>query len=178
MAKLSDDLRASKKAKFLEAYCGLGIIGPCCTAADISRSTYNNWRDADEIFDAACDEAYLVAIELAEMELRARAVDGIEEPVLYKGEPVWKRDPATGNILLDDETFDPIPFTTIRKSDDLLKFFIKGHMENYREKGSLEVTGKGGKDLNTPLTIQYVLPDGKTMEDYDNDPNNISTAKK
>ena len=166
MTNLDTELMDSRKVKFLEAYAQTGIIGPACDGAGISRTTYKNWRNADEDFDLACADAFEAAVDAAELELRTRAVEGVEEPILYKGEPVWRRDPDTGAVLLDKE-FNPIPFTVHRKSDRLLEVYTKAHRKVYSDKVSLEHTGKDGAPIDQKVTVQYVLPPGMTAADYE-----------
>lgn len=156
---------AAKQDVFLKSFADVGIVLPACEAAGISRSTYYKWRDLYEEFDIACEEALQEAIDRAEMELRTRAVQGIEEPVLFKGEPVWKRDPNTGDILLDDD-FNPIPFTINRRSDRLLEIYMKAQRQQYRDKGAMEISGPGGGAIEANFEVTYVLPAGKTEDDY------------
>lgn len=154
-----------RKEMFLKAYADCGVVTVACMRAGISRSSYYEWRQEDEAFDIGCDDAKDASIDLAEHELRNRGVHGVEEPVLFKGEPIWRRDPVTGEILLDDD-FDPIPFTINRKSDKLLEVYMKAHRQEYRDKGSLEVTGKNGGAIEAQFEVTYVLPADKTEEDY------------
>ncbi len=155
---------AARKARFLACYARIGVIGPACEASGIGRSTYKHWRKEDEDFDGACDLAFQEAVDMAELELRRRAIDGIDDVVMYKGEPVWRRHPDTGDLLLDDD-FEPMPFVETRYSDRLLEVYVKAHRHIYRERSALELGGIGGKPIEVQTT--YVLPDGKTVEDYD-----------
>lgn len=163
--EMTDRLRPTKKEVFIENYALHGVVTVACAAASISRSCYYQWCENDEDFAIACEDARECAVDLAEFELRNRAVDGVEEPVLFKGEPVWRRDPVTADVLLDDD-FNPIPFTINRRSDRLLEVYMKANRNQYRDKGSLEVTGKDGGAIETQFEVTYVLPSGKTEEDY------------
>jgi hypothetical protein len=163
-----DALRPVYKAKFLEAYAKTGVLGPALKAAGISRSSYKKWRKDDEEFDEACDDALQTAVDEGELALRTRGIDGVEEPVLYKGEPIWKRDPVTGQVMLDDD-FNPIPYTIMTRSDRLLEVYTRAHRPEYSEKRSVELSGPGGKAIESAVTVTYVLPKGKTPEDYAND---------
>ena len=156
---------AAKQDLFVRSFAQIGIVLPACEAASISRSTYYKWRELYEDFDIECEEALQEAIDRAELELRSRAVIGIEEPVLFKGEPVWKRDPNTGELLLDAD-FNPIPFTINRRSDRLLEIYMKAQRNQYRDKGSMEISGPGGAPIEANFEVTYVLPKGKTQDDY------------
>ncbi len=157
-------LQDARKVRFLRTYSKCGVIGPACKTASISRTTYLRWRKVDDEFDEACDDAFDEAVDEAEYELRERGINGTEEPVLYKGTPVWKRDPGTGAVLLDDD-FNPIPFTIHRKSDRLLEVYTRTHRPQYREKSEVSLTGRNGGPLEV-VTVQYILPEGKTQADY------------
>ena len=163
--KIQDELREKKKELFIESYANCGVIGPACEAADIGRRTYLNWRTADKEFDKNCDLALQEAVDDAELALRERGIQGIEEVVLYKGEPVWKRDPVTGHVMLDDD-FNPIPFTIKRVSDRLLEVYTRAHRPQYSERHTLELSGPGGRAIDSAVQVTYVLPEGMTPEDY------------
>ncbi len=157
---------AARKALFLTCYARIGVIGPACDASGISRSSYKGWRKEDGDFDEACDLAFQQAVDLAELELRRRAIEGVDDVVMYKGEPVWRRNPDTGDLVLDDD-FEPVPFVETRYSDRLLEVYVKAHRQIYRERSALELGGPDGKPFKTEVEVRYVLPDGKTVEDYD-----------
>ncbi len=166
MSDIKDELRARKQEIFLKHYAQHGIASHAARAVDVSASAICQWRKTDETFDALCDEAFQDAIDKAEYELRGRGM-GIERPVLdANGNPIPKRDPSTGEIVLDDD-FNPIYYTRADSSDSLLALYIKAHRAEYREKTSHELTGKDGKELPSAINVTYVLPEGKTIEDYD-----------
>ncbi len=166
MDKTPDQIvREAKQEAFLRAYSLTGEIGPACKAAGIGRSTYNRWAVEDEAFKAAADEAKLDAVDNAVAELRQRAVEGTLEPVLIGGLPVYQRD-ENGDVRLDDN-FEPIPYCRVIKSDKLLEVYVKAHRQEFREKGTLEVAGPHGGAIPMSLTLEYVLPAGKTTDDYD-----------
>lgn len=173
--RIKETLRAAKKLKFLEVYAKCGIVQPACTAAGIGRTTYKRWRygegeehQPDPDFVIACQDAYEAAVDEGEMELRERGIHGTEEPVLFRGEPVWKRDPNTGDVLLDDN-FNAVPFTIRRRSDRLLELYTKAHRPQYKEKSEVALTGADGGAVKTEHTVTYVLPPGKTEKDYKED---------
>lgn len=154
MGKLMRDVR---KEAFLRAYAATGVVGTACDRTGVPRSTVSHWRSEDDAFDEACDAAYRDAVDAAETELRNRAVHGVEEPVMYKGEPVWKRDPSTGEVLLDDD-FNPVPLTVTRRSDRLLEVYMKANSDRYGERSSVELSGPGGAPLPTQVVVNFVDP--------------------
>lgn len=167
---------AVKKALFVEGFSETGVIGTGCRRADISRYTHKIWAESDPEFLADCQDAYQTSIDLAEEELRARSVGGVEEVLMHKGEPVWKRDPKTGSKAVDEEG-NLIPFTINKKSDRLLEVYIKAHKPGYREpKGGVVVHTNAvpmaiedyveSDEGETGINITYILPDGKQVSDY------------
>lgn len=163
--QIDDDLRDQRKAKFLETYAKTAVIQPGLDAAGIGRSTYKRWRKEDEDFHDACNDAYDAAVDGAEVEMRKRGVEGYEELILVKGQPIWRKHPDTGELLLDDD-FNPIPFTKPVKSDRLIEVYVRSHRPIYKERTEVAITGPGGGPVDTKTTIEFVMPDGKTAKDY------------
>lgn len=85
-ADWTPELVEELKLTFLRVYATKGIIAAGLSAADVARSTYKRWREEDEAFNEACVEAEEMAADLLEMEARRRAEDGIDHPVIFKGE--------------------------------------------------------------------------------------------
>ena len=155
---------SSKKEEFLKAYAECAVLAPALKAVGATRADLREWRK-DAEFESRLGESYEDAIDDAEFELRRRGVHGWEEPVLYKGEPVWRRDPDTGDLLLDDN-FEPIPFTVRKHSDKLLEVYLRSHRTAYKERSEVAITGPQGGRVEQDITVRYVLPEGKAKGDY------------
>jgi hypothetical protein len=166
LKRYAKDLRPARKAAFVSALKAHGVITIAADAVGIPRATINNWRTKDPEFAEACEDAYQQAVDVAEMELRRRGVEGWEEPILYRGEPIWQRDPVTGELVLDND-FNPMPFTIPRKSDRLLEVYTRSHRPIYKEKTEVALTGAGGGPVQNEIIVQYVMPDGKSVGDYE-----------
>lgn len=153
-------------------------VGEAAAQAGIDRATAYRWREADEGFATAWEDALDAGTEVLEAEAKHRAVHGVEEPIVYQGQltPVWERD-GNGEIVMAERHVpnpastpqNPLPdiiervpkqlvidgkpqWLTVRKpSDTLMIFLLKARRpEVYRERLSMEHTGKGGKDLPAP----------------------------
>lgn len=106
-------LTPKKKKAFLERLAATGNVTDCAAALRLARPTLYRHRKEDSEFAQAWNEAIELAVEVLEDEAKRRAVDGVEEPVYYKGEVCG----------------------TVRKySDTLLIVLLKAHKpEKYRE---------------------------------------------
>ncbi len=106
-------LTAKKKQQFLERLAATGNVTGCAEAFGLARPTLYRHRKEDSEFAESWDEAIELAVEVLEDEARRRGVEGVEEPVFYKGEICG----------------------TVRKySDTLLIVLLKAHRpEKYRE---------------------------------------------
>ncbi len=133
--KKSSKTEKNKKARqdaFLAEYRLCATITHAAEIALISRQRHYKWLEKDSAYAAAFEEAKVAATDALVKEARRRAIQGIEEPVIYQGKLSTSSD---GKPLV------------IRKySDVLLIFLLKGMMpETFRERH--EVTGGGGVPL-------------------------------
>lgn len=161
-------LLQAKQMRALDGMRKKGTNAAAARAAGVSYSTISRWKQEDEEFRKAMHEAHEEHVDEAVEELHARAVEGDEQLVYFKGEPVPKRDPLTGEPMLDDN-FEVIYYTRKVKSDQLLQFFLKSKRPEFRDKTDLTLLGPDGGPVQTDnkVTWEYVLPDGKTVEDYE-----------
>lgn len=161
------------KLVFLLNLADAGLVGESAEAAGINRSTAYRWYSGDVEFAQAWDAALEASADLLEREARRRAVDGVEEPVIYQGQmtPVYEYD-ADGRVRMAESvetgadgkevrTRTPVQarnpdgslkwLSVRRPSDALLMFLLKGRRPDvYRER--FEHMGKGGKELPAPVT--------------------------
>jgi hypothetical protein len=100
-----------RRASFLECLAETGNVSAAARSAGVARSGAYALRLADEAFAAAWAEAQAQALDALEMEARRRAVEGIEQPVLYGGKPVHDAGGA--------------PVTLRHYSDRLLELLLK-----------------------------------------------------
>jgi len=113
-SKAKEAVRDMKKRLFLEAFVKTGQKKKACEAVGISGAQPRRWAQSDELFQQEYERAKFVAAEILEDEAHRRAVEGVDEPVWYKGEEV-------GSVK--------------KYSDTLLIFLLKGlKPEVYRER--------------------------------------------
>lgn len=119
------------KADFCKKLAETGLVKDALDAAQISRDTAYRWRKTDCGFAVAWAEALQEGQERRCDELEAeadrRGLEGVLEPVFYKGA-------VCGSIR--------------RYSDDLLKFRIKKELPEYRETIRQEHSGPGGGPID------------------------------
>lgn len=133
-------LRKNKKPdqeNVLAAFEECGNVSKACKKAKVPRRTFYAWLQEDEKFKEKFEAASIIAVGVLEDEAKRRALEGVLEPVYYKGEKVG----------------------SVRKySDTLLIVLLKGHApEKYRERVSTELTGKDGKPIQTETVITATL---------------------
>ena len=113
-------------------------IAAASKAVGAGRRTMYDWREADTDFAAAWDDAYETGTDVLEDEAKRRAVDGVQEPVIYQGKL---------SMTKDDKGND-IPLTVRKYSDTMLIFMLKGRRpEKFKDRH--EHTGKGGGPIET-----------------------------
>lgn len=165
---------------FLSAVSEGATIGEAALEAGVNRKTVYRWKESDAEFAEAWDESLEEGTELLEREAVRRAVHGVEEPVIYQGQltPIYEHNPdgtlkmvetrernAKGRMVTAYKPVQAVDaegnprFLTVRKpSDTLMIFMLKSRRPNtYRERGSIEHTGAGGKPLPAPVAGGGVL---------------------
>ncbi len=121
----------------MEALSTTASVTEAARQIGMSRRYMYTLREADAVFAAEWDCAIEQGTDALEDEARRRAVDGVEEPVYHQGVQCG---------------------TTRRYSDNLLTLLLKARRpEKYRERTSMELTGKDGE----PISIRVVFVDGK-----------------
>jgi hypothetical protein len=167
----------SAKLVFCAALASGAMVGEAAAEASIDRTTAYGWRKTDEAFAAAWDAALDAGTEILEAEATRRAVQGLEEPVLHQGQltPIYEHE-ADGQVRMHqvqnargEMVWQPVQardaqgnlrWLTVRKpSDTLMIFLLKARKPaTYRERVSMEHTGKDGKDLPAAPAGVLVVP--------------------
>lgn len=123
----------NRSSIFLRCYRETGSVTKAAEAADISRSIHYRRLANDPKYAAAFAEAHEEAIAVLEDEAIRRAVEGVDEPVVYKGSFQWTNMDDDGNPVGK-------PLCIRKYSDSLLQFLLRGaRPEKYRERFSGEI---------------------------------------
>jgi hypothetical protein len=144
-----------RQSAFLSAYRVCGNISRAARSAQVHRTDHYRWMEDPEYAEAFAI-AHEEACDALEEEARTRAVEGWEEPVIYKGEmqytPVTDDD---GNLVTKEDGQPLLRPLTIRKKDtNLLIFLLKGAKpDKFRENFRGEISGPGGKPLRSSIDL-------------------------
>jgi hypothetical protein len=110
--------RQDAQQAFLASYVQSANILTSCNEIGIDRSLIYYWQEHDEQFMLQFNRADAEANLMIEAEIKRRAIDGWDEPLVSAGKRVG----------------------TVRKySDTLLIFLAKARMPKYREKQQLDI---------------------------------------
>lgn len=155
-------LTPEKLTAFCAALAETGQVSKACKAVGISRMTAYEWRQDIPEFREAWAKALKVAQLVLEDEAMRRAVEGVDEPLVHKGQFTYRRDyaaidPETGErvhplaapVLLGEDG-SPIPETVKKYSDTMLIFTLKAaDPAKYRDNSHVTLAG----DADNPLSI-------------------------
>lgn len=127
----------SKQTAFLAAFRITASITAAAAACKIERQLHYRWL-AEPEYVTAFAQAKEEAAQTLEDEAVRRAKEGVEEPVIWKGEFCYERD-SRGRRRLKKPLF-------VRKhSDALMIFLLKGFRpDKYRESFKAELSGPNG----------------------------------
>ncbi len=101
-----------------------GLFASAARAIGTTTFRVKQERETDRVFDESCNEAILLFKEIIEVEIRRRAITGVEEPVFYQGV-------ATGGSIT-------------KFSDSLLVFMGKAKLPEYGDKLKIDQVITGG----------------------------------
>jgi hypothetical protein len=134
----------SKQSAFLAAFRLTASVTKAAEAARIDRRLHYDWLDAEPAYAQAFETAREEAAQALEDEAIRRAKEGIEEPVIYKGElctePILDEN---GAQMFDEKGARLVrPLVRVKYSNQLLTFLLKGFKpERYRDRTTVDVTG-------------------------------------
>ncbi len=119
-----------------------GNVGRTCRMLEIHRRSLYDALQRDADFKRDFEKVRDDAIELAEDELRRRAIDGVDKGIWFQGERV-----GTEKVY----------------SDALLRVLLAAHRKRYRAR--LEHTGEDGDPIQLHASVVIELPDNGRGKD-------------
>lgn len=160
--------------KFFDVLARYGVQEVARRAVKLkSAGAITAWKKNNTEFMRRFDAAKIAHQEVLEGEMVRRAVHGREETVIYRGQPQYQRNPATG-VLLKDDGDEYIPVTVTRYSDQLLLAKLKAEMpDKYGGSDTLALTAirnaKENEDHVAPSKAELVdrlkrMREGKKAE--------------
>lgn len=164
---MTEKQRLNKQQRFLRLFRECANIKASCKYAGIDRTTYYEWRDKDEGFKALLPDAEQDANDTLELAANDRAVLGVPSYVVSQGRLVYHEVPLfnkDGTPQLDkfgkQEYGRGEPVIERKYSDTLAITLLKARMpDKYREKSSIEHTGKDGGAIKIDRTDYSKLSD-------------------
>lgn len=157
----SPEGKAIKQELFIKALALRGNYASAAMDAGCGYSTQVVWRREDEDFAAACKAAMEVFKGSLMNEVVRRGRDGFEEPVIFQGRVMYKHDPTTGAVCLDDD-LEPIPLTVRKHSDPLLSALAEttGVLGSKKGKvGSISISTEDGEDGKPKTNVMFQFMD-------------------
>lgn len=136
--------------KFFAALAAGDTVTKACRKAGYGRTSVFEWRRDDAEFAARYQDADEQAVERMEAEADRRAVQGIDKPVFYQGQPVGQWYDAEGLPCLADamdvngiaRAVRFVRYDVREYSDTLLMFRLKAKRpDRYRENSKVEHSG-------------------------------------
>jgi hypothetical protein len=92
-------LKRAHQDRFLEQFVSRGSVFAAAAAANVHRSMHYDWLK-DPAYAARFAAAETDAADLAETEVRRRAIVGVDEPVYYKGKVVGSIKKFSDTLLM------------------------------------------------------------------------------
>ena len=155
------EITQAKRRAFLAAYGQMGNITLAAEAAHVHRRTHYVWLEQDHAYKQAFAEAHERAMDVLEAAAYRRAVEGLDEPVIYQGKLQGIYVDAEGRTVTAYTPGATLIPLTVKKYDTTLLIFLLngGRPEKFRERRTVELSGRDGAAI--PLTL--VMAEGQDV---------------
>ena len=147
--------------RFLAALAQSGIISAAAKIAGLEGHTVYARRDGDDEFAEAMKEAIEEASDLQELEAMRRGIQGVDVPIIYKGQPMGVWVDADSNMVAPGTPGAVLrPFTVKEYSDTLLLALLKANRAKFRE----SIKHEHGSDPNAPVIVKQIGGEAKMAD--------------
>jgi len=141
--------------RYLDMLAETGNFSAAAESIDITPSTASAWRKDDGWkitlegeeypFGELCEQAMKMFADKVEAEVVRRAVEGYDEPIVYKGQIMSEMDEESGKWK---------PITVKKFSDRLLEVLLKGQKPKYNGESQVQINaGEAGGVLVVPAGV-------------------------
>jgi hypothetical protein len=174
----NDDEGLDNLTPLQEAYCSALAISGAETAAahsiGWSLTILRKEKQASKPFRTRIKMAMQEAADRLVMELSDRAYKGESLPAINQGVPVYRREPSTGEIMLDDD-FEPIVLV-YRKHDKAYLFKLMDVLMPHMRQGgtNINIGNTTDPDMDaekaverSDININLIMPKGRDEAYYD-----------
>ena len=138
--------RKAKEEIILAALRKCQSATTACELANVPRRTFYNWQHGSKRFRDAVTDATAAGNDTIDDEIRRRAIEGIEEPLVSMGKLVFLEEPVLdedGKPMFDEKhrpIMQIVGQIKVRKySDTLLLAMAKSRMMKYRDRVDLDL---------------------------------------
>jgi hypothetical protein len=154
-------LNPKRKHRFLIELAKTGNATVAAERVKVARYLVYKARDEDSDFAQAWEDAMQCYVDGCEYKVHVRAFDGIDKPLVYKGEIQYETDPKTG---------ERVPVTIKEYSDTLAVFLLKGHRpDKYRDNTNVNVSGTLTLEALLGAAVAPALPEAGPVIDQEPD---------
>ena len=157
--------REENQRRYLSALEKIGAKTKAIDAVGLSRSCLVDWRRDCEGFETAERAALAAYGDSLIQELTARVLTGIPEPVIFKGEQQFEKDPETGDLLRDEDG-QPIPLIVFKKDSQTLIKGLEACAEGFSRKEEVVHSGFAGSKP-AEIIVELVPPRTEQRENDD-----------
>jgi len=92
--------RSSRQSAFLRAFRDTGTLAGAARSSGVSHTSHYRWVQQDSEYGAEFNDANEEVTDALEQEARRRALEGVEEPVFYRGERVGSARKYSDQLLM------------------------------------------------------------------------------
>ena len=158
-SRLVDEI--DKQERFLTAYAEHGILTKALRASEITSADFNRWMTQDEVFATEMfQDARRAWADRIRGWVNEAAMEGIPEPVVYKGQIQYERDPDTGEIVRDARN-RRVPVTVNKRDNRVLLRLAEANLDEFakgRQGG--DHTSRKGVAGGRNVHINFIPADG------------------